>query len=391
MAKCYSALRCQSRCQTRRRTALYAFQISQVLSRQGETMVSLLSYILSREEDTNVTDYATEQRTLSEDTERAEAPNEADASPPTLPRSRYLWESPTQGDDDQSSPGDNSLSGRYKSASTGYEELLPLARTAQDGRKGGLEQKHKESNAPEAKTTQIYLQTIGQATEYCAELLKRQIAHAEQQSPPMNTPIKGDAMTRRAMFTLLPDEMVRSLFLETYTNQNAWPRLRSLFGAPPYAFLRPEDGGFVRAGGIAAGRTHMTDDSSSTTANSSPFGTAHLVDDHLRQYKILPKSAPGRDDPLPFNLDGMQENTLFMSVRVPKRSRTEKIELSKDGFKRRAVLFPMVGEVIHMRYNPELRSIWGGAGEDARAKLKVSRVVARNAHSSTAKLLASRL
>ena len=198
--------------------------------------------------------------------------------------------------------------------------------------------------------------------------------------------------SRRAIATLLPDAVVRDLFLLTSRSHKAWPRLRPLFGAPPYVFLRPEDAGLVRASGIAIGRTNMAYDSAGTTATYSQFGTGHLVDEFLREYRILPKGTPRREDPLPFDMDGTEdEGELFMNVRVTKRSRAERAELLKDEGKRRAVIFPSVGEVIRMRYSPGLRSVWSGGSEDKRARLRVTRVLPRKSQAATAALVAIRV
>lgn len=83
------------------------------------------------------------------------------------------------------------------------------------------------------------IETIGAAYEYCDVLIKKQIERAENTSAPMNEAVYGDGHARRAITTLLPDVLVRELFLKVTRDQKAWPRLRPLFGAPPYVFLNP--------------------------------------------------------------------------------------------------------------------------------------------------------
>jgi hypothetical protein len=361
-------------------------------------MAGVLSSLFSwaRDEDTDVTDvtdYAAEQRTGGESLQEEGPSEQAQVQPQTapLPEDRVLWKEAGQAVGQQGAATAGASSGGSGAARAERPDRLPLERETQEEREERLEQQSKEGDFSAATVAQVKLQTIGQAREHCAALLKRQLERADQQSPPMNAPIYGDAQTRRAVVTLLPDAVVRDLFLQTSRSQKAWPRLRPLFGAPPYVFLRPEDAGLVRASGIATGRTNMTYDSAGTTAGYSQFGTGHLVDDYLREYRILPKRAPGGEDPLPFDMDSTEEEALFMNVRVPKRRREERAQLLKDENKRRAVIFPFVGEVIRMRYSPELRSVWSGGSEDTRTQLKVTRVLPRSAHAATAALVAIRV
>lgn len=354
-------------------------------------MAGLLSSLLSwqREESNDVTDYASEQRaaprTLEEEVPSEQAQLQPQAVP--LPAARVVWKEAAR----QSQPEAASSSGGSGSSSTSRADRLPLERETREERDERLEQEGAKDDFSAASDARVKIETIGQAREHCEALLKRQLERAEKQAPPMNAPIYGDARTRRAVVTLLPDAVVRELFLKTARGQKAWPRLRPLFGAPPYVFLRPEDAGLVRASGIAAGRKNMTYESAGTTAGYSQFGTGHLVDEFLREYRILPSTSPSGEDPLPFDMGSATQNALFMNVRVPKRRREERARLLKDVNKRRAVIFPYVGEVILTRYSPELRSVWTGHGDDKKTQLRVTRVLPRSSQASTASLVAVRV
>tara|TARA_Y100000389_G_C17444404_1_gene510669 strand:- start:68 stop:1150 length:1083 start_codon:yes stop_codon:yes gene_type:complete len=346
-----------------------------------------------RNEDTDVTDYASEQRAGGESPQEEGYPEQAQVQPHAVLASDagVAWKEAGQGISWQDTTTGGAPSGGPDSARTGPSDRLPLERETQEEREERLEQQREEGDFSTKATAQVNMQTIDQAKEHCEALLNRQLERAEQQLPPMNTPIYGDAQTRRAMLMLLPDAALRDLFLQASRSRKAWPRLRSLFGAPPYVFLRPEDAGLVRASGIATGRTSMTYDSAASTANYSQFGTGHLIDDFLREYKILPRQAPDGRDPLPFDMSNTTESVLFMNVRVPKRRRADKIALLKDQSKRAAVLFPLVGEVIRTRYSPGLCSVWSGGSDDTRMKLRVTHVLPRGNRAAIAAVMATKL
>ena len=238
------------------------------------------------------------------------------------------------------------------------------------------------------------LVTVGEAAEYCQRLVEKQLERAEEQRPKMNVAIYGDLQARRAITTLLPDNEIRALFLRTTRKQTAWPRLRSLFGVPPYNFLWPEDAALVRASGIASGRTNMAYEQAGQTANYSQFGSGHYVDSFEREYRVVPRAPPRGADNLPYDLENIEPATfIFMNVRVPKRSREKKQALLKDQTKRRAVLFPYVGEELTVQYSAELRNVWRSdksAAQD-RARVVVKSMTPRSATASTAAVVAVRV
>ena len=237
------------------------------------------------------------------------------------------------------------------------------------------------------------LKTIGEAKEYCQALIAKQIERAEQSRPPINEGIYGDSIARRAVTTLLPDTVIRDVFLETTRTMSSWPRLRCLFGAPPFNFLRPEDAGVVRASGIASGRKNMTYEEANQTAAYSQFGSAHFTDEYAREYRVLPSTlTPSMSDPLPYDINRVGDRAnLFMNIRVPKRSRDEKMMLFKDQEKKRAVVFPFAGEVLKLVLSTQLRSVWGAGEIGMGMNVRVTRVVPRSNNASTAAVLAVRI
>ena len=234
------------------------------------------------------------------------------------------------------------------------------------------------------------LDTIADAVEYSRELIRVQLERAKEQRAPMNEAIYGDAHARNAVTTLLPEQFIRELFLESTRSTDNLPRIRPLFGVPPYNFLRPEDAGLIRAGGIASGRTNMTYDRVNETASYSQFGSGHLVDNFFREYRIVPIREPKDSDALPCDIEKVApQKPVYMNVRVPKRSKEEKMTLLKDVSKRRSVMFPAVGEVLTINYSPGLQTVWGAkANTRLNTKMVVKSMVPRSATGATAAVVA---
>jgi len=131
------------------------------------------------------------------------------------------------------------------------------------------------------------IRTIGEAMEHVRELMEAQVTRAVNERVDRNAACGGDAGARNTFYTLLPDPQQRVVFLGVIRQARAWPRIRTLFGAPPYGFLRPEDAGMLRAAGIAHGRTNMTHDVTQSAASYSQFGAGQLADDLGREYRVV--------------------------------------------------------------------------------------------------------
>lgn len=234
------------------------------------------------------------------------------------------------------------------------------------------------------------LETVADAMDYCRELIDTQIKRANDQQANMNESIYGDSQTRKAITTLLPDQYIRRLFLLTVQSRKAWPRMRPLFGTPPYNFLRPEDAGSIRASGIASGRTNMTYGRVNETAAYGQFGAGHLIDSYMREYRVVTVHEPKDTDILPCDIHHVgPQKLLYLNIRVPKRSKEERMMLLKDITKRSAVLFPLVGEVLTLKYSSGLQQVWGGrANSKSNAKVVVKSMIPRSATGSTAAIVA---
>ena len=248
-------------------------------------------------------------------------------------------------------------------------------------------------NVAKRKRGEQRLDTIADAVEYCRDLIRIQLERAKDQRAAMNEAIYGDAHARKAVTTLLPDQFIRELFLETTRSTENLPRIRPLFGVPPYNFLRPEDAGLIRAGGIASGRTNMAYGKLNETASYSQFGAGHLIDGFFREYRVVTIREPQESDMLPCDLERVApQKPVYLNVRVPKRSKEEKLALLKDMSKRRAVLFPAVGEVLTVNYSPGLQAVWGTkANTRLDTKMIIKSMVPRSATGATAAVVAMKV
>lgn len=343
------------------------------------------------EENNVVVDYSTEQSPASEQVEAARS----DLRPESQEQQQQQGAAaPTLSSSDARALALGGLEASSGSGSTNEradarKQVLSLDKETKEERRDRLAADPKERFDRDA-LLETTIETIGDAVEFCQLLIDKQLERSQESNPPMNEPIYGDAQCRRAITTLLPDAMIRALFLKTVRSFRNWPRIRPLFGTPPYNFLRPEDAGNVRATGIASGRTNLTYETANETASYSQFGSGHLIDSFLREYRVLPVNEPKESDPLPHDLERTSQSTfLYLHVRVPKRKREEKLALLKDVSKRASVVFPVVGEVLRVRYSSGLKRVWGEkATSDQSINIRVTRMIPRSSNASTAAVLA---
>ena len=154
------------------------------------------------------------------------------------------------------------------------------------------------------------------AENSAASLLHEQTELARQQGVQANTPAKGDAKFKSMFYGRLPAQLQRALFLDYVANPAHWPRVRSLFGAPPYGFLNSTDCHTLRAGGFAAQRVNMAKPSLVGTA--SQFGSTTMSDLRGRRFKLL-LSPDGELAAVSSRRDGLAD----LAVLLPKRKRGE--------------------------------------------------------------------
>ena len=244
------------------------------------------------------------------------------------------------------------------------------------------------------------LRTVGDAVQRLRERVQAQVRLATQQGTRPTIALGGDRSVRIAFYTLLPPPQQRTLCVELMGQVDLWPRVRHLFGAPPYDFLEPGDASRFSAAGFATGRANMAHDEVRTVAGYSQYGQGQFTDAYRREYKIVQQGrTPARDtDTLLFEPNGVaRAPVLIVHVRVRRTSRRKRLEALADVQRRRTVLFPTPGEQIEIRLTPQMTAVLAGAETDAaeaasgarRLTIRVERVVPRGRSANTAAVVAT--
>lgn len=200
------------------------------------------------------------------------------------------------------------------------------------------------------------LTTVRAALSHLGESFSDQVREASVQLAPPNAPIPGDREVREAFWVLLPPDLQRQFFLRVAGDRRAWPRLKTLIGNPPYSFLRAEDEGVLRAGGICKRRARMAH--AEPTATSYVEFRPHYEDLVGRQYRILHREGDARsvDERLPW-ADLASGAHFAADVRVRKRSLDAKRAALREGpIAAAGLALPRVGDVVALQLVPALRA-----------------------------------
>ena len=186
------------------------------------------------------------------------------------------------------------------------------------------------------------------AQDFVRELIRRQIDRAELDNVPPNVAASGDSEVRDAFNVLLSLQSQRGTFLATIKDVKSWPRVRTIFGVPPFGFLRPEDDDVLNASGIARNRVHMA--SQSGMLSFAEIGVGHYSDDATRRYKVV-----GDDDNTSTEIPVRKARSarrLVLDARVAVAISVKErasILKSRDVQRQRAITVPRVGEVLRLQ------------------------------------------
>tara|TARA_B110000902_G_C14294613_1_gene582721 strand:- start:9269 stop:10009 length:741 start_codon:yes stop_codon:yes gene_type:complete len=219
------------------------------------------------------------------------------------------------------------------------------------------------------------LSTIAEAVDFLNELFQRQLERSMERSTPPNESTNGDGRAKNAFWTLLPPEAQRRFFLKLVSKRPFWPRVRTLVGAPPYSFLRPEDEGVLRASGIARGRVNMAK-AESTATSYNQFGHGHYEDGVGRLYRVIVKEHP-RGNELPWI--GLAAGVRVVAdVRIRKRSQTNRMAIfngSHGTISQASLVFPRIGDMLLLKLVSSLREKSNDNTDDdvLRAKVDVGK------------------
>jgi hypothetical protein len=235
------------------------------------------------------------------------------------------------------------------------------------------------------------METLGDALDYVNAAMDRQIERGQQEGFQPNESLSGDASARAAFYTLLPDQYQRNVFMRVAGSMHNWPRIRGLFGAPPYSFLRGDEGNMMRAAGIAHGRANMAHEDSQSASSYTQFGTGQLVDESEREYRVTPHETITTSDAAPWLLENGGKD-IIMQCRVKKRDMKRKMEMLKDSESRKTLTFPRPGDRISLSPTPTMLSIQRRRSSNIESvAVVVRRVVPRGESAATALIVAQRL
>jgi len=218
----------------------------------------------------------------------------------------------------------------------------------------------------ERRTAAAAFVSLRAAREHIIDLMQEQVNLAAVDGIPANEAIGGDSRAHMMLVTLLPTNMQREVFMAVVSRDAAYPRVRTLFGAPPYAFLRAEDAGMLRAAGFASSRRNVTYDGFHV-ANYSQFGAPHLLDQFDRQYRV----AQEKDDesaPVAFMaLRRGGDSQVTFVVRIKKRVHSVRAAMMRDAAGKVALSFPRVGEMVRLRPTATIIRMTAAAATEATA------------------------
>ncbi len=213
------------------------------------------------------------------------------------------------------------------------------------------------------------LHTRTEAVQFLKQACLDQLQESIAQKAPPNEEITGDLRVRQAFRLVLSPSEQRAFFHAIVRDQRYWPRIKSLFGNPPFSFLLPEDEGLLRAGGICRNRAHLAA-SDSSVSKVADFGVGHFHDHFERLYRVV--ANPSSKTAVPWR--GITEQTkIIMDVRLKTYTHKAKLDILRGEARTAqvALMFPRPGEKIRLHLSPVLEeaprqsssdSIDGGGG-----------------------------
>ena len=196
------------------------------------------------------------------------------------------------------------------------------------------------------------LHTRAEAVQYLKQACLDQLQESIMQKTPPNEEITGDLRVRQAFRLVLSPAEQRAFFHAIVRDQRYWPRIKSLFGSPPFSFLLPEDEGLLRAGGICRNRAHLAAIDSSVS-KASDFGAGHFYDHFERLYRVV--ANPASKTAVPWR--GISEQTkIVMDVRLKQYTHKAKMDILRGEARTEqvALMFPRPGEKVRLHLSSVL-------------------------------------
>ena len=190
--------------------------------------------------------------------------------------------------------------------------------------------------------------TVAEAMVQMQQAIRTQIERAKMASAPAQEPVDGDNATRIAFLTLFHVTMQRRIFMQTYT-RDLLPRMRCLFGSPPYGFLRRNDLDALQAKAISSGRANIGvfAEQGHAVVGWGQFGYPHLVDQHGRLYRLDQAAVDAEVTPVAlYAVRAISQGgaTMKLIVRIGRRTRQARQKLQRREEEAQQIVFPTPGE-----------------------------------------------
>ena len=211
------------------------------------------------------------------------------------------------------------------------------------------------------------LQTRSEALQFLKRTFSEQLNASLEQKAEPNSEISGDRQARQAFRLLLYPSEQRAFFQGVIRDVRFWPRVKALFGNPPYTFLLPQDDGLLRAGGICRNRANLAAIDSSVS-KATDFGMGHFYDDHERVYRVIANKASRTE--LPWR--GLVAHTkVVVDVRLKHMTHKAKMEILSGpvAAAKAALMFPRPGDEFRLHLSPVLQGYADSSESGAAADL----------------------
>ena len=217
-----------------------------------------------------------------------------------------------------------------------------------------------ELSLAELQVQEQSIETNRDAMQYVQAVIKLQVRIAAITHVAIGQTVEGDRSARLAFLSLLNLESQRSVFMEFFRQEGASQRVQSIFGSPPYPWLKKEDAVLLSVSGIASRRINMSSESLGETQgnilNYNTFGLEHYADKQGRQYRVTPRAGVRLDNVL-FISEAVADLSAFdTTCRIPKKL-VRKTTGGRPIFEKSRLQFPRIGEALMLAQSPTLGGI----------------------------------
>ena len=204
------------------------------------------------------------------------------------------------------------------------------------------------------------IDTNRDAIEYVTTLINMQLVSAEEHGVRRDIKIEGDRYARLAFLSFLGIDSQRMLFMGIFNKTCSVQRLQSIFGAPPYPWLKDGDVVVLNAAGISRSRVNMSPSAVggvlTNILNYNTFGMEHYIDQNGRQYRVTPTETTRPDDPFFISHAITALSQFETTCRIPKKV-VKRVAGGRPVYSRQKQRFPRMGEVLYLSQSKLLGAV----------------------------------